>query len=169
MIYGKRRSMNTVLTKSQQLLYELIKAQGGEVEDKTKLAKLQYLADFIHYAFNRKPISEEATIYTRQKQGPLSNTLSGDLATLIRSDLIKEPSTYHYALSTAKFETALSEQEKYTVHFVVEKYGRLSWNELVNISHTQVPYLSTKEKAVVPFFTADNLIDDHPDYVVSRD
>ena len=54
-----------MITKSQKLLYSLIK-KGEVIEDKTKLAKLQYFADFIHYAFYNHPISDEGMIYTKQ-------------------------------------------------------------------------------------------------------
>ncbi len=49
------------MTKSQKLLYFLIK-ELKEADDKVKLAKLAYLADFIHYAFNNNPISEETSL-----------------------------------------------------------------------------------------------------------
>ena len=62
------------LTKSQSLLYDIIQKSGG-IDDKTKLAKLEYFADFIHYAFNNAPISETSNIYEKRKQGPLSINL----------------------------------------------------------------------------------------------
>jgi len=46
--------------------------KNGGVDDKTKLAKLEYFSDFIHYAFNDEAISGE--IYSRQKQGPLARS-----------------------------------------------------------------------------------------------
>ena len=39
-----------MLSRSQQLLYQIIKDKKI-VDDKTKLAKFQYLVDFIHFAW----------------------------------------------------------------------------------------------------------------------
>jgi len=46
------------------------------------LAKLQYLTDFIHFAFHDNFVSGKEVIYTKQKQGPLANTLTSDLEVL---------------------------------------------------------------------------------------
>ena len=61
-----------MITKSQNYYIDLFKRRV--VEDKTKLAKLQYFGDFYHYAFYNHPISDDGMIYTKQKQGPLSRT-----------------------------------------------------------------------------------------------
>ena len=74
--------MSTViLTKSQSLLYALIRGLKG-ADDKVKLAKLAYFADFIHYAFHDKPISEETNVYQRRDFGPLSVSFNSDLKAL---------------------------------------------------------------------------------------
>jgi uncharacterized phage-associated protein len=150
------------MTKSQILLYEIIK-RSHTVDDKTKLAKLEYLADFIHYAFNNSTISQEENIYTRQKQGPLSRSLSADLQALIDNDYVEENPRFNYKLKNI-FETNLSASESRTIDYTLEKYGRSSWRELVDITHNQAPYLSTKESGIVELFTAYNLIDEYPDY-----
>jgi uncharacterized phage-associated protein len=151
-----------MLTKSQQLVYEIIRCNGG-VEDKTKLAKLQYFADFIHYAFNDSQISEQSYIYTRQKQGPLGRNLTADLAALKADGVITEPSEFNYGIAK-EIETDLSKSEAKTIKFVLEKYGKLSWHELMNISHDQEPYLSTTDGGIIEPFTAYNLVDLYPDY-----
>lgn len=150
------------MTKSQQLLYELIK-RSGVVEDKTKLAKLEYLADFIHYAFHDSTISEESNIYTRQKQGPLSRTLTSDLEALKESGCLEEDPKFNYRIKS-DCETSLNEKEIKTVDYVLGKYRNSSWKELVDITHHQAPYLSTKESGIVELFTAYNLVDEYPDY-----
>jgi uncharacterized phage-associated protein len=153
-----------MLTKSQQLLYALIKENKG-VESKTKLAKLQYFADFIHFAFYGNPISEANTVYTRQRQGPLANTLSDDLDVLTKEKLISENFPYNYKdAEKSKLVSNLSVQELKTVRYVVSLYGKLPFNQLVDISHKQVPYLSSDENGIVEFFTAYNLIEDYKDY-----
>lgn len=150
------------MTKSQSLIYELIKSKG-EVDDKTKLAKLEYFCDFIHYAFNNKSISQGDIVYTKQKQGLLARNLTSDLVFLTTNGFIEEKPKYHYRVKK-NIDDGLSLEEKKTIDYVVKKYGNLSYDELVNICHSQVPYLATKEGAVAEFFTAYNLIDEYPDY-----
>jgi len=150
------------MTKSQILIYELIKSRD-EIDDKTKLAKLEYFCDFIHYAFNNEPISQKDIIYTKQKQGLLARSLTNDLLALKSSGLIEESPRYHYRIKK-NATVNLSAKEKKTVNYVIEKYGNLSYDELVDICHSQVPYLATKDGAVAEFFTAYNLVDEYPDY-----
>lgn len=150
------------LTQSQMLLYELIRQNGG-IEDKTKLAKLQYFADFIHYAFSDEPISQAGVIYTRQKQGPLSRDLTSDLEKLKEIGLIKEEATYNYHVAK-EITTELPAKKLETIKYVINKYGSLSWKELVEIAHSQEPFLSADPSGVIEFFTAYNLVDYYPDY-----
>jgi len=150
------------MTKSQQLLYQVIKEQD-QVEDKTKLAKLEYFADFIHYAFNDKPISEETNVYTKVKQGPLSRTFNEDLNTLKQLGIVEEKPRYNFRIKK-DIKTLLTKRELRTIRYVLKKYGGLSYSDLIHISHSQAPYLSTKDGGIVEFFTAYNLVDEYPDY-----
>lgn len=154
------------MTKSQQLLYYLIKSKGV-MEDKTKLAKLQYFADFIHFAFNNSPISEENILYTREKQGPLSRTFNPDLDALKEGGYIAESPKYHFKV-TKEFKPDFTEKELKTINFVIKKYGDLPYSELVSICHAQVPYLSSTDGGIVELFTSYNLVDEYPDYASSN-
>lgn len=154
-----------MITQSQKLLYLLIK-KGGVIEDKTKLAKLQYFADFIHYAFYNRPISGQEMIYTKQKQGPLSRNLTEDLENLKKDGFIIEQPNYHYKVNK-EIKIDLSSEEEKTIDFVMSKYAKASYKELIDICHSQAPYLSTGEGQIVEFFTAYNLVDDYPDYATS--
>lgn len=162
MITQMRSKTQPNLTKSQQLLYYIIQSKD-KVEDKTKLAKLQYFADFIHYAFHNKPISQEEIIYTKQKQGLLARTFSNDVETLKNLGVIGETPKYNYSVKK-NVNVTLTKEEIKTIEYVLNKYGDLSYSELVNICHSQVPYLATKEGAIAEFFTSYNLVDDYKDY-----
>lgn len=153
-----------MLTKSQQLLLYLIELKGGSVDDKTKLAKYQYFTDFIHYAFNKTPVSEESTIYTKQKQGPLALSFTDDLETLKRLGFVKESPQYNFKMVKKDYKLQLSEKEKKTAKFVIDKYGKLNFQELIKVSHCQEPYLSAEKGAIIQYFTAFNLVDSYPDY-----
>jgi len=151
-----------MLNKSQKLLYQIIKETRG-IDDKTVLAKLQYFADFIHYAFNGHPISEENIIYTRQKMGALSRTLTEDLETLKKEGYIAEVKKYHYQQSK-QLDINLTGSELKTIRYVISKYGKLGYQDLVKICHEQEPYLSATDGGVIELFTAYNLIDNYNDY-----
>lgn len=153
------------MSKSQQLLYYIIK-QKRVVEDKTKLAKIQYFVDFIHYAFHNNPVSDESLVYTRQKQGPLARTFGQDIEMLKDAGFIKESPKYNYQV-VKDIDTDLTPEEKKTVKFVLNKYGQLSYKELMDICHNQEPYLSTQDGGVIEYFTAYNLVDSYPDYAAA--
>lgn len=150
------------LTKSQELLYEIVRELHG-VEDKTKLAKLQYFADFIHYAFHDTPISQDTNIYERRKQGPLSVGFNADLTTLKNLNLLEENPKYNFSVKK-DVDTDFSKEEKFTINYVLQRYGKLSYNELLDVCHSQAPHLSSREDGIVPFFTAYNLVDEYSDY-----
>jgi uncharacterized phage-associated protein len=154
--------MTNKLTKSQKLLYYLIQ-QKRCVDDKTKLAKYQYFSDFIHYAFNNQPISSPDVIYSKQKMGPLARTLTDDLAALESMGYVKETPKFHYNI-VKDVDIDLSEKEKKTARYVLQKYGELNYEELVNICHNQSPYLSAQEGGIIEFFSAYNLVDEYKDY-----
>lgn len=154
-------SSKSPLTKSQQLLYRIVEKNGG-VDDKTKLAKLEYFSDFIHYAFNDRAISGE--IYTRQKQGPLARSLTDDLNRLKEMGYVEEKPAYHYKVRKP-FTTSFDSKEEKTIEFVINRYGKLSFGELVCISHKQIPYLSARDGEIIEMFTAYNLVDEYPEYV----
>ena len=150
------------LTKSQQLLYCIVKRMGG-IEDKTKLAKLEYFVDFIHFAFNDKPVSQEEIVYTREKQGPLALNFNDDLGVLKVGGCIEEKPKYHFEV-TKECPVDFSVEELKTIDYVLKKYGKESYHDLLQISHSQAPYLSTREGNVVELFTAYNLVDEYADY-----
>lgn len=150
-----------MLTKSQQLIYKIVE-QSGTVKTKIKLAKLQYLTDFMHYAFNSAFISGEGTVYSRQEKGPLANTLSDDIEALELNELILQPRPYTYAPNkNKKIDINLSPDELYTINYVLDRYGKLPADDLVRISHEQEPYLSSVDSGIIEPFTAYNLIDEH--------
>lgn len=153
------------MTKSQQLLYYIIQNKGY-IEDKTKLAKLQYFTDFIHFAFHNKPISDEVLVYTRQKQGPLARTFGSDIDALKEMGFIIEDPQFHYKI-VKMAKISLSIEEKKTIDYVLQKYGKLSYKELMDICHEQEPYLSTQDGGVIEYFTAYNLVDSYPDYATA--
>ena len=155
--------LEMTLTKSQGLLYLLIK-KLGEVDDKIKLAKYEYFADFIHHAFNSKPISDESSLYERREYGPLSVSFNSDLEHLIKMGLIESKKKYHYSVKK-KVKLDLDDKELRTIEYVLNKYSDYSYDVLTDISHKQIPYLSANDGGIIDYNTAYNLVDEYPDYV----
>ena len=150
------------LTKSQQLLYTIIQ-ELGSVDDKIKLAKFQYFSDFIHYAFNDKPISDVTSIYEKRTYGPLARSFNADLNVLVSSGFINQKGKYDYSVKK-EIDNHLSAEEVKTIKYVAGKYANYTYDVLADIPHKQIPYLSTTEGGVVEYDTAYNLIDEYPDY-----
>lgn len=150
------------MTKSQKLLYAIIR-ELGEVDDKIKLAKFQYFADFIHYAFNDKPISDVTSLYEKRPYGPLARSFNYDLAELLKHGYIAQPEKYHYAVKKDLGEV-LDGDELKTVKYILSRYAGYSYDALADLSHKQIPYLSTNEGGIIEYDTAYNLVDDYTDY-----
>ena len=153
------------LTKSQKLLYTIIQELGG-VDDKIKLAKFQYFSDFIHFAFHDKPISDISSIYEKRTYGPLARNFNADLNKLISLGLIDQKGKYDYS-TKKKIDNDLNTEELRTIKYVTNKYASYSYDVLADITHKQIPYLSTNDGGVVEYDTAYNLVDEYPDYKTS--
>lgn len=151
------------LTKSQKLIYALIQ-RLGVANDKVKLAKLAYFSDFIHYAFNNKPISEVSTLYQKRDFGPLSVSFNSDIKHLLNEGLIDSPKKYHFKVKK-DINLRLDTDEQKTIDYVLKKYSHLPYNTLADISHKQIPYMSADDGGIIDYNTAYNLIEDYPDYV----
>lgn len=154
------------LTRSQILLYALAKELGG-IDDKVKLAKLQYFADFIHYAFHNTPISESTTPYEKRKFGPLSATFNSDLRALCDAGLLKQTSDYKYEIAK-DITPALEDVQFETLKYVVDKYAGHSYDQLADITHKQIPYMTAVDGGIIDFNTAYNLVEEYTDYEAAR-
>ena len=78
--------------------------------------------------------------------------------------MIEEKPEYNFSIKK-EVESPFSSLENTTIDYVLRKYGNLSYSELMDICHAQIPYLSANEGGIVEFFTAYNLVDDYQDYV----
>jgi uncharacterized phage-associated protein len=48
--------------------------------------------------------------------------------------------------------------------YVLNKYAKYSYGALTDLSHRQIPYLSTNEGGIIEYDTAYNLVDEYADY-----
>lgn len=153
------------LTKSQILLYTIIK-KLGESDDKIKLAKFAYFADFLHYAFFDESISDKENLYQKRNFGPLSVTFNDDLAVLLKAGLIENNKQYHFKVKKDE-KITLTQSELKTIDYVLNKYKNYSYDVLADITHKQVPYMTANDGGVIEYNTAYNLVDEYPDFAES--
>lgn len=154
--------MDMDITKSQKLLYAIIR-ELGEIDDKIKLAKFQYFSDFIHYAFHDRPISDVASLYEKRPYGPLARTFNSDLTTLLTHGLVEQKGKFHFTIKR-DIGDILNNDELKTIRYVLGKYANHSYDVLTDVSHKQIPYLSTNEGGIIEYNTAYNLVDEYSDY-----
>ncbi len=154
------------MSQSQRVLLHLLYGAAAPVS-KLKLAKLEYLVDFIHYAFHNSPASGDGVLYERRRYGPLARTFNADLNELASAKLIAMPQPSRVASAGAQQPEPVEPTVQKTLDYVLARYGGLSTSELLTLCHAQEPYLSACDGAIIEFFTAYNLIDDHQDYLAS--
>ena len=130
------------------------------MDGKIKLAKYQYFSDFIHYAFNDKPISDVTSLYEKRTYGPLARSFNADLTQLLASGLIENKGKYNYCIKK-KVDGLLDDKELKTVKYVLSKYSQYPYDVLADVSHKQIPYLSTNEGGIIEYDTAYNLVDEY--------
>lgn len=139
-------------------LDELIKAciKFGSDEDgritKTKLAKLVYLADFVFYYENLKPIT--GVTYVKMAQGPVAFEYFDKLTDLVGNNEIsikKYRTAQMIALRISFNKEILSDKELETIKKVCQKWKNKSTNEIVKFTHEQVPWKISFDNGEVPY------------------
>lgn len=139
---------------------------------KTKLMKLFYYIDFTHIKKYGTSITGDK--YYHLERGPIpsviKNLIDGaeeepDLAIL--SDTIqitKKADSNLCQISclqdfTKKDEEYFSEIELETMKVVTEKFGSYSTKQIVDLAHSEAPWLKTKEVEAIPYTLATEDID----------
>lgn len=148
--------MSKTNNQSEKKLYELIKAcisfgadQDGRIT-KTKLAKLVYLADFVFYYDNLKPIT--GVTYRKMPQGPVAFEYFDKLIDLAGNNEIEiklHRNAQMISLRDDFKKNILSSQEIKTIKKVCEKWKNKKTDAIVKFTHEQIPWkISFKDEAV---------------------
>jgi len=135
----------------RDLVYQCIKFGSGSDGKipKTKLAKLVYLSDFLHYYRFLDPIS--GLEYRRLPQGPVAiqffDILKEDKNILVenkgRAQLI--------SLKKALNKSTLTKKAKGIVEIVCQKWKNFKTQEIVNFTHNQIPWKVSDEGEKIPY------------------
>lgn len=127
---------------------------------KTKLMKLLYLIDFTAYEKTGKSVTNDeykhwslGPVPTRTWHGMKGTLIDGVLKT-IREEL--EVGTYlRYTSVTENPDlSSFTTDEGDIINEVIENYGGMGQQELVDMLHKELPYIITRENELIPYFLA---------------
>lgn len=139
-------------------LYELIKACikfGSDFDGritKTKLAKLVYLADFVFYYKNLKPIT--GVSYIKMPQGPVAAKYFETLTDLISDNEIRIKPYRRAQMISLRNDynnTILSKKELDLIKNVCDKWKNKNTTEIVKFTHEQLPWKISFENDNIPY------------------
>ena len=120
---------------------------------KTKLAKLVYLADFIWYYENSKPMS--GMTYRKLPRGPVSDVYFRALDEMEEDGTIKrELSGKAIMLSLVEKEAPtgkLSKEEVNLIKRIGEAWQGKSTDDIVNFTHEQLPWQICLDGEAIPY------------------
>lgn len=64
---------------------------------------------------------------------------------------------YHFSLSGKQTFPELSDEEKDILDVVIEKFGKMSKNEIINFMHKEQAYVETLSRDIILFKYAESL------------
>lgn len=105
---------------------------------KVKLMKLLYLTDFIAYAETGNAITNDT--YEHWRMGPVPVSIFKSYESVAQCACATLP--------------GFSPEERALVDKVLEQYGAMSKEDLVNMVHKEVPYSMTKSLETIPYYLA---------------
>jgi uncharacterized phage-associated protein len=110
---------------------------------KVAAVKLLYLCDFTAYARYRQSITND--VYQNWNLGPVGRTFYANYTAIAECADDADPAV------------TLSVEEKQVINDVVSRYGALSGQALIDLTHQQLPYLLTVRDERIPYHLAPYL------------
>ena len=161
------------IEKYKQMLLAFLRsklAKDGKVP-KTKLAKLLYLADFSWYHSRLESMS--GMRYRKIPYGPVPEAYFRIVTELYEEDKIdiekKDNGTDKGAFLISQKRggereslDALSDKEKKRIADIAKKWKGKSTREIVNFTHQQLPYATSRDGEIIPY---ELIVQEDPDYV----
>lgn len=112
---------------------------------KTKLNKLLFYADFVNYHLHGSSIS--GSRYVHLPYGPVPDAYEETLETLSHYgviDLVRQNSAELIKSGDGQVGDPLTDVERSTMDWVLERYGDCSATQLTEISHREMAYKNTR-------------------------
>lgn len=155
---NKEKGMKNPNPQSEKKLSKLIKAciNFGADDDgcitKTKLAKLVYLADFVYYYENLKPIT--GVTYTKMARGPVAPEYFDQLINLVSNkeiDIKPHGRAQLISLNVSFDKSTLSTKEIDVVKKICNKWKNKETSQIVKFTHEQLPWKISFSNQEVPY------------------
>lgn len=119
---------------------------------KVKLMKLMWYADALSYKNRGTAIT--GLVYQAMPMGalPVGHNSIIDLKNVPCEEVdLGETIAYHFTLEKAVSFPSLSEDDKYILDTVAEKFGQMTKNQLVSFMHKERAYIETMPKDIIQF------------------
>lgn len=125
---------------------------------KVKLMKLMWYSDAL--AYKRRGHAITGLVYQALPMGavPIGHGSIIDLKNVPCEEVdMGETTAYHFSLKGEVKVPFLSEEEKDILDYVIEKFGKMSKNEIVDFMHKEKAYIETRPKENISFEYAESL------------
>ena len=125
---------------------------------KVKLMKLIWYADALSY--KRRGFAITGLVYQALPMGavPVGHNSIIDLKGVPCEEVdMGETYAYHFSLSGQQTFPELSDEEKDILDVVIEKFGKMSKNEIINFMHKEQAYVETLSRDIILFKYAESL------------
>ncbi len=142
----------------QSAVLYFIKYCNNKYLHKTKLNKLLYYLDFIHYRDHGRPVTGD--IYIHEEYGPVPATVEKVLASLKIANAIDTESMPYKDRELINFslkdeskldESAFSPEQKILLKNICDEFGGWSTEKIVAQTHLEAPWFYSKPLEVVDY------------------
>lgn len=167
-LFGILITMNTEKSKErekyEQVILYFINNISKNAIGKTKLVKLLYYFDFIHYRDHGKSVT--GAHYYKQQFGPLPKDFPAVISDLANDDRIKVTHEEYQYGGWERYEalqqpnlSVFTEDEKVLMEKIVEKYKNVKREDIVRKSHAESPWLYAKYGGLLDYELSSDIID----------
>lgn len=125
---------------------------------KVKLMKLMWYADA--FAYKKRGAAITGLVYQALPMGavPVGHNSLIDLKDVPCEEVdMGETNAYYFSLKGKPNFPALSKEEKDILDVVIEKFGKMSKNDIVNFMHKEQAYVNTAPRDIISFKYAESL------------
>lgn len=125
---------------------------------KVKLMKLMWYADALSY--KKRGFTITGLVYQAMPMGavPVGHNSIINLKDIPCEEVdMGETNAYYFSLNEITSFEALSDEDKSILDIVIEKFGKMTKNQIVSFMHKEQAYVATSPREVISFKYAENL------------
>ena len=161
--------IGTISSKLDERVYKnailyFIKYCNNQYLHATKLNKLLYYLDFIHFRDHQKPVTGD--VYIHQEYGPIPSHIEEMLANLKTEEIInieavdyKDGELIHFELKNPKKfdESVFLPEQKNLLKKICDEFGNWSTEKIVAQTHLEAPWFYSKPYEIVDYSYARDI------------